>query len=559
MSAVTPNTNYDTNYSNTLSTGQIISNSLTDGTATFANGTIINLQPPVSSQDAVTKGLVDGLASVAPPVNSVQYNNLTFAGSSNLTFVPNIFTVNGNIDVGNISIIGGTISGLNEPTTPSQIATKAYVDDSTSSLTNTYIQSDTGVTYTPAQMINGIIMRNLQTLGVANVSLVDTTPSATSFISYLPNATVNYSTTFKLMNNIPNVISDSIYQGKDGFTLTVTPGTGVTFYPSAPFVLNREYALSAYIVFTSLYPPAVTIIITSCGPCGANLLCAPTQSMIAASNAVAYSNYTALMIQNNLFWNLTDTINTTNNYSYTTTDIQNQISLRNPTANSTDVLGYLISPVALNQIMTIQNLSNFTITVTSQSSIWNLIPSALSIPASNQLTFSIVYNKPALSNQGSYYNIGNYNTTGGTGTGMTVVVTALETTFTITVPGSTYTQESNSYSTTNNLTTPTATGLRILIGGVNSSGGITSISTISNYLENGYQNGDIIQINGGDGTARIQLNLVNSAASFNITSLGNGEYLSTDTISISGPGTGSGAQSTFGTFMTVMSIGKFAL
>jgi hypothetical protein len=231
--------------------------------------------------------------------------------------------------------------------------------------------------------------------------------------------------------------------------------------------------------------------------------------------------------------------------------------VRNPSGNSNDILSSIIDIKYINQIMTIQNISAFSVTISGQTSIWNLIPNPISLPSGYQATLSMTYVDPGVTNPGSYYNIGVYNTNGGTGSGMTITVDTLLTLNTITVPGTMYVQGSV---TTTNLTTPSATGLIIDISGVDLiTGAVQDIQNIVNYVNGGYQDGDILQLNGGDGTARIQLTNVNSIDTYFINTLGDGNYLSTDVLNISGPGTGSGAQITLGAFITIMMIGKFPI
>jgi len=557
-SAIGKSTNFDNNFSEKTYASQIIANSLTDGIATFSNGTIVNLALPTHQQDAITKGFVDGLVNAAPPTNSVQFNNLTFGGSPNLSFIPNTLTVNGTITDGSgVNISQGIISGLNNPTNSNEIATKNYVDSVSSITTNNYIQSDIAVTYTASQMINSIILRNLQTYDVYGVSLTDTTATAAELIAFVPSATVGYAARFRIMNGNPDANGSNV-EGRDRFNLTINAGTGVSFYPSTPFNLERGYMLDGYITFTDIISPAVTIIINRCTFSGATiyLVPPPSSTILALSNTIDYLNYTSMQLKGNLFWNVNDNNVTTNNYSYITSDVKNQLIIRNPTANSSDILSSAINVKYLNQIMTIQNPSSFIITINGQTDIWNLIPGPIVIPSGKQVILSLTTILPNIVNRGSYYNYGIYNTTGGSGSGMTISIFTISTTFSIINAGTNYIAANV---TTTNLTTPSATGLIIDIIGTDGTGAILFIQSIINYLDGGYQNGDIIQLNGGNGDATIQLNSVNSIETYYVESIGNGEYLSTDTLTISGPGTGSDAQITLGAFILVRTIGKFLL
>ncbi len=549
---------YDNNFTTKVYTSEIIAETLTDGTATFSGGTIVDLISPVDPQDAITKSFVDGLVNVAPPINSVQYNNLIFAGSANLTFVSDTLTINGTIeDSSGVSITGGVISGLNDPTTNNQIATKNYVDLASSTTSNNYIQSDTAETYTAAQMINGVILRNLVTYNNFGTSLTDITASAAQLVAFVPTASVGYTAKFRIMNDNPDANVLTI-EGRDSFALSISPGSGVTFYPNNTFTLRRGYMLDAFIQFTNIITPAVTIIITRCGYSGPSIYLGPIPfgDYTILNNTVDYLNYNACSLRGNVFWNLNDVSSTSNSYSYTTSDIKNQLMVRNPTAPANDTLGFNISPRYINQIMTIQNPSAFTITLNGQTNIWNLIPSPITIPTNNQVIMSLTVSTPVVSSPGSYYNYGIYNTSGGTGTGLTVTITGVDSTHTLTAGGLTY---SDGNVTTTNLTTLSATGLIVAIQVNGGTGAIITVQSIKNFLNGGYQNGDIIQINGGNGAARIQLGLVNTITGYYINTLGDGAYLSTDVLDISGPGTGSGAQITLGSFINARSIGKFLL
>jgi len=555
-SATGPSTAYTDNYSDNAYCNTFIGLTISDGVATFSGGTVTNLLPGQEEQDAVTKGFVDGLSNPSLPLNSVQYNNMTFGGSANFTWgvPPGELTINGTIDVGSISISGGTINGLINPTSSTAIATKNYVDSFNSVSTPTYIQSDTGVTYTSQEMIGGIIFRNLETYNVYGVKLTDTTASASQLVSYISSPEVGYSTKFKIMNDNPDS-NGSTVEVRDNFVLTLQAGAGVSFYPTGSFNIHRGYALDAYIVFTNVVTPAVTIVITSCTYSGLNLYLAPAQSspLIIFNNIIDYLNYSAMSLQGNIIWNTTNNVVTSQNYSYTTSDIQNQLIIRNPSGVASDTLGSNINPRFLKQIITIQNISAYTVTINGQTNIWTLSPSPITIAAGYQCTMSLNTTVPTITSVGSYYNIANYGTTGGTGSGMTLTVNGLNTTYTITNGGTGY---STGILQTTNLTTSGATGLEIDCTEVNgTTGAIMTIQNIINYVSGGYQDGDILQINGGDGTARITLGNVNSIGTFYILSLGNGEYVSTDVVTVSGGSTGSGGQITLGSFINVISIG----
>lgn len=122
-------------------------------------------------------------------------------------------------------------------------------------------------------------------------------------------------------------------------------------------------------------------------------------------------------------------------YDYTTNDVKQQLVTRNPVGNTSDVFGSLIDITLMSQIMIIKNISAFSIDLTSQTDIWEFIPSLITISPSRQIELSLTKVNPSLNSGGSGYQTGSSSTTGGTGTGMTVDITSIETKFNITTPG----------------------------------------------------------------------------------------------------------------------------
>lgn len=563
MATIPQSSNYDNNYSYKLRNSETIINNLTDGIATFSNGTITNLVNPINLQDAVTKEFVDNLVNVAPPVNSIQYNDLTFAGSSNLTYDGSNMTVNGIIEVGNnLTISGSTISGLSNPLISNAIANKEYVDSFSKNITNTFISSDVDVIYTTEQMVNGFILRNTTTPESYNLQLNDTTASALDIINYLDNPSVGYTFKWSIMNsNAARSDGGNYEEIRDGVIVNITPGTGVSFYPNNSFNIRRNYILDTYVVIDDIITPSITIYINRCAYSGLNLYFAPSTPVSYLSQVVDFSTDNSTQIRGNIFWNSTDNLINSNNYSYTNDDIKNKLVIREPTAISNDIFGPDINPNYLNQIMIIQNPSIYNINITGQTDIWNLVPSTITIPPSTQVKLSLTKNNPTILNGGSYYNYGTYNTSGGLGSGMTITVNKICSLGRLDAPGSGYTQQI--YFETTNITNPSVTGLVIAAPVDEDTGGgfiISSFDTVYyNYLDGGYQSGDVIRINGGNNDAIFTLLYVNTIDSFTINTLGDGLYLSTDTIDILGPGTGVGAQIQLGNYINVRTIGKMSL
>jgi len=135
---------------------------------------------------------------------------------------------------------------------------------------------------------------------------------------------------------------------------------------------------------------------------------------------------------------------------------------------------------------------------------------------------------------------------------MTVQVISLQALNTIINSGSGYISGGSSVATTGG----SGSGLRVLITSVDGFGAIQAIGNIVGDLS-GYVNGDILTIQGGSGTAQIQLTQVNSIAYLIITSIGNGIYSNGDVINISGGDNTSTI--TLATIFSITSIGNFSL
>ena len=274
---VPPSTASDNNYSYKLNSIEIIAEELTDKTAIWSHGTVTNLNEPIQPQDAATKKYVLNSSMSGGSLYDIQFNSDGFAGSNNFTFVDPLLTVQGTIsDLTNMSITGGLISGAINPVLSQQLATKAYVDSYSSQATYTVITSDTNVTYTAQQMLNGIINRDTETPNTFNVSLIDTTATADQLVAAVSGAKVGTYHRLRIINDKLGANGSTII-GQDFFKLTVIPGTGVTFYPETAdgldnkVLIPRSYVMDAFIYFNNVIVPAVTIIISSISnPIGSN-------------------------------------------------------------------------------------------------------------------------------------------------------------------------------------------------------------------------------------------------------------------------------------------------
>lgn len=553
---------YDNNYTHTLKTVKTIGKSITDGTVTFSNGTISGLGYPVDPQDAVTKGFVDLSSSVADPPLSVQYNDSTFKGSSNLLYSNETLLLNGTYTDGTSLNITDKITGIisNPVFDSSEIATKAYVDNF-GSMKQYYIQSDTAVTYTPEQIANSLIIRNLQTLdphGNYGQIIYDILPSASDFISALDAQVGNKYQLYFLNYNLEynqndHSLNRSIY---DGVEIYLVPGSDTELDSMNSIYVGRTYMLDMYILVTDIITPKIKLIVNSC--INKDLTLGFNTTTALSNLPIDFNNSGYSRVRNLFLWNVIDNVQTATNYSYTSADVKNQLVIRNPSANSIDILDHTnIELKYINQIMVIQNISGYTIQITA-SNMWNVYhPGTIEIPSNKQIHLSVAINLyPALITKGSYYTNGIHNTIGGTGTGLTVLIKLLKSKLTIISPGSGY-EAGGNYSTIN-LTNPDATGLFINVMDAGVFGEITMVTDVANLLMGGYQVGDILQIVGGDNNAEIQLASVNEIFSYDIENLGSG-YLPEDIVEVVGDDSGTGCTFEVGKILNLRVIGIMGL
>lgn len=193
--SIYPDVNNNTNSTRVMEVGSVYSNSITDGIATIEGGYVTGLVEPTEDNQIATKYYVDnssgeGSGGAAGPVNSVQYNsNGEFAGSANLMVdtTSETLTINGVLTNGTISLLGSQIEGLNDPTTPTQAATKHYADLNTGNMGNITVNLVQNVpyAYTAEQVYNNIINLTFIPNNYTDICPVDDMPSAVDMQTFL--------------------------------------------------------------------------------------------------------------------------------------------------------------------------------------------------------------------------------------------------------------------------------------------------------------------------------------------------------------------------------------
>jgi hypothetical protein len=197
---------------------------------TLSGGILANLNNPILNSQGATYAYAQaggGSGNPGGPIKSIQYNNSgSFGGSSTLTFdkITNTLTLN-KLSNGTVLLGSGTISGLIDPTTGQEAATKKYVDNF-GGLTITSINTVGPTTYNALDLVNGIIYRDTQTSGTTT----DILPTAAQIIAASGGIV---GTTLKF--SIKNVNSD--YTN----VITFTVGTGITFGNSQNIFAGYQY------------------------------------------------------------------------------------------------------------------------------------------------------------------------------------------------------------------------------------------------------------------------------------------------------------------------------
>lgn len=456
-------TKFDTNFSRKLKTDETIFSTLSDGVATMVAGTITNLVNGTDSQDAVNKAYVIGSSNPGGSINNIQFNDSgLFGGSNNLTYDSSTLTVNGTLTDGIASMSAGRVSNLVNPTDGQDIATKSYVDGfgGNSQLVN--IVSDSNQTYTASQMVNSIIKRTQATSSLRDLSVTDTTASAADIVA----ASGSADTDFVLINDIIAPTSLATGSLPDLFSITLLPGSGVTFEENTPSILvSRSYILKAKLIIknSTLGSEEVTMLIESLynSTLSVPLMVPPNLSFpepIFGGNTVS-SNLVDVKINDNVLFPINTTSEITDiDYIYTSEDVKNSIIIRNPASESMDNIAvfYQTNEFYYAHIV-IQNIS------------------------SNTIMLYNGFDTTVVTGGSGYSSSSNVATTGGSGSGLTV--------------------------------------------NISTSSGVITTAEVVDY-GSGYISGDVLTITGGtSGTIRLLLNAAGSVGTLgNIVSSIPGGY-----------------------------------
>jgi hypothetical protein len=381
------NTNYDTNYSGNLRVTSVRCSSFTDGVATLSNGFFSGISDPVNAQDAVPKSYIVG-AVPGGTARTIQYNNNgLFGGSNNLTYVSDPGGTSGTVSLtgsftdGYLVMTGGYLSGITESSNSSSAITRRYCDflnrNNVTSVTSTRVVA---TTYGPSSIINGTIIRS------STVNNTDTLPTANSIISYLNNqsdltvtsgslATANLYYTFSMINQGSTYIS---INSNTGLTMNNTSVISSVAVPPG-------YTLNATVWVNSVSPANVVVDITAIN-CN-------TVYMSNTFTPSGFSTFLPYSVGNNLLvpGPVNGTSNTVSNYTYTKSDVQKGIIVRDPSGMSVDAF----EDLRINTSLVIQNVSttsSITISASDCTGSWTFIPTGSLLIAESKSTILYFYN-----------------------------------------------------------------------------------------------------------------------------------------------------------------------
>lgn len=390
-------TKFNTNFTRTLHTNKTITDSLTVGTLTFSNTNITGLSLPEDPQDVATREYVIESTTPGGNINNVQFNeNDVLSGTDDFTFdsVTKTLTVNGTITDGFQRLSNGRLSNITNTILPNSVTNRKTLNKYGNSFANTTtIESDSGVTYTADQLINGYIIRDTATSNTYYNNVTDKFPTAQDIVNALDRP-IQGSSTFFYITNQKQSANNFIINGTsayDFFQVTVESNTGVTFSPNNSVFLPRYYYLRGRIRvdsdITQADPAAVTVFISS--SCISPLpLCIPNTAL-NPNNYYSALIDTNLKIKGNILFPSSSLTVATTNYTYSISNLQNGYITRNPVGASADNF------INLNNLLystsfVIRNIGVGTITIDdSAQANWTYSPSSFTIPSNKSVNLYI--------------------------------------------------------------------------------------------------------------------------------------------------------------------------
>jgi len=311
------------------------------------------LGPFTNPLDAVSINYIKPAAATGPLL-SVQYNdNGIFAGSPNLTFNQFTLNVSGSIQFTGTSTSspisdGSTIHNLIEPVNSEDIVTKIYADNYTSE-NITSITSSSSTSYSASEVVNGVILRS------SGVNVTDSFPSASSITSELFNL-------FSVVNN-NSFVSFTLINNGTG-TILLTSDSSVTLVPST-FSILPDYILNSYLIVTNTSYITMNVNSISFGQPYISSYFSTSNSLITQFPYAATESLLGPIIST--------TVNTSINYTYTSSDLANNLSVRAPATASSDVMSSSFLPDDGGSLI-IQNVGAGTISLTATTP-WTFNPS----------------------------------------------------------------------------------------------------------------------------------------------------------------------------------------